>query len=109
MFRLPLLIALPLLLAVTGDGVAGTSTLPQPGPDDDDATATGAPSGALACSLAARERYIEDARAAGITVEGEGDDVDVIATSEAQKTVLEGLYKMQLADLGACQESPSDG
>ncbi|MBY8976382.1 hypothetical protein KHP62_11230 [Rhodobacteraceae bacterium NNCM2] len=59
---------------------------------------------AVECSLAARDKFRADARAAGLEVRGEGEDVDVIARSEAQKKLLEDLYREQLAALEACQQ-----
>lgn len=63
---------------------------------------------ALECSLAARDRYLEDSRAAGLQVNGEGDNAEVVATETAQMPVLEKLYHQQLADLKACSGQSTD-
>ncbi|MEM9370504.1 MAG: hypothetical protein AAGA26_05045 [Pseudomonadota bacterium] len=99
--------ALPIGFACALLKIVASASAGQRGPEEGDEARgiqSPAPGGSLACSFAARERYIEDARAAGISVEGEGDDVDVIARSEEQKVVLEQLYLKQLDDLAACQE-----
>ena len=90
------------LLSVTGLAFANQQA-PEEG-DEPQGVQNPGSGGSLACSLAARDRYIEDARAAGILVEGQGEDIDVIARSEEEKIVLERLYLKQLDDLAVCQE-----
>ncbi|MEM7508286.1 MAG: hypothetical protein AAF415_16250 [Pseudomonadota bacterium] len=86
----------PLALLLLGACTA--QTVDRKAPLEPEVTETGA----LECSLAARERYLDRARAAGLQVEGSGEDASVVATKPDQVPVVEDLYARQLAELEAC-------
>ena len=58
----------------------------------------------LACNHDARQRYLDAAAAAGLTVEGSGDSATVIARSEAQKKIAADLHARQIAEFEACRK-----
>ena len=57
----------------------------------------------LACNHAARQRYLDAAAAAGLTVEGTGDAATVVARSEAEKKIAADLHARQIAEFEACR------